>query len=119
MAQAALKAGAAACAYEAYKRSHLNTDLECAQQGVTFIPMVAECSGGWGPERLKTLRQIAKSVASKRDGDIDMSMGHLLQGLCVTIRSAKARAVLRRAGRPQDLLATAVESAATALAATA
>ena len=79
--QASSTPGSAAEAYEAFKRSHLNTDQECAQQGVTFIPMVAECSGGWGPEGLKTLRQIAKSVADKRSGDADASMGQLLQSL--------------------------------------
>ena len=115
MAQAAEGPGVAALAYEAYKRSHLNTEAECAQQGVTFLPMVAEASGGWGPTGLKVLRQLAKSAAAKTGGDDDLSMGNLLQSLCVTIRRAKARAVLRRAGHPQGVQATEVESAAAVL----
>jgi hypothetical protein len=115
MAEAALQAGAAASAYETFKRAHLNTEAECSQQGVFFIPMVAESSGGWGPEGLKTLRQLAKTVAGQTCGDADTSMGHLLQSLSVVIRSAKARAVLRRAGHHGDPLASAVESAAAAL----
>ena len=56
---AALRVGAAATAYEAYKRSHLNTDTECAQQDVTLIAMEALSSGVGGCEGFKTLRQFA------------------------------------------------------------
>jgi hypothetical protein len=117
MIQAAESAGAAAFAYETYKRSHINTDVECTRQGVAFIPMVAESSGGWGPKGFETLRQLAKTAAANSGRDGDATMGQLLQRLSVVIRSAKARAILRRAGHPQDLAASAVESAATALAA--
>ena len=79
--------------------------------------MVAESSGGWSFEGLKTLRQLAKIVAGCTCGDADSSMGQLLQSLSVIIRSAKARAVLRRAGQPQDPGSSAVEAAAAALAA--
>jgi hypothetical protein len=79
--------------------------------------MVAESSGGWGPEGLKTLRQLAKTAAANSGCDGDATMGQLLQRLCVVIRSAKARAVLRRAGQSHDLAASAVESAAAALSA--
>ena len=102
-------------AYEAHKRSYLDTEAECTQQGVTFIPMVAESSGGWGPDALKTLRQLAKTSSSRARTDEDTTMGHLLQSLCVTIRSAKARAVLRRAGNQPDAAATAIEAAEAAL----
>jgi hypothetical protein len=119
MIQAAEHAGAAATAYETHKRNHLNTDVECTRQGVTFIPMVAESSGGWGPEGLKTLRQLAKTAAANSGRSDDVTMGQLLQRLCVVIRSAKARAILRRAGHSQDLAASAVESAAAALTASA
>jgi hypothetical protein len=119
MIQAAERAGAAATAYETHKRNHLNTDVECTRQGVTFIPMVAESSGGWGPEGLKTLRQLAKTAAANSGRSDDVTMGQLLQRLCVVIRSAKARAILRRAGHSQDLAASAVESAAAALTASA
>ena len=79
MIQAAERASAAASAYEAHKWSCLNTDVECTQQGVTFIPMVAESSGGWAPEGLKTLRQLAKTAAANPGGNDDATMGQLLQ----------------------------------------
>jgi hypothetical protein len=115
MIQAAERAVAAATAYETHKRSHLNTDVECTRQGVAFIPMVAESSGGWGPQGFETLRQLAKIAAANSGRDGDATMGQLLQRLCVLIWSAKARAVLRRAGHPDDLAVSAVESAAAAM----
>ena len=120
MPQAAENAGAAARAYETFKRTHLNTETECGQQGVTFVPMVAESSGGWGPEGLQTLRQLAKGTAWRAGSDASASMGQLLQRLCVCTRSAKARAVLRRAGHSQEpMMASAIESAQAALLASA
>ena len=117
MAQAALRAGAAVTVYRTFKRGYLNTESECVQQGVTCIPMVAASSGGWGPEGLKALRQLAKTVAGGAGGDFDASMGQLLQCLCVIIRSARARAVLRRASHSQESMAAAIDYAAVALAA--
>jgi hypothetical protein len=111
VAQAAVTAGAAACAYATHKRSHLQTEAECAAQGVAFLPMVAESSGGWGADGLKVLRRLAKASAAKTGGDESVAVGQLLQRLCVTIRRAKARAVLRRAGHHLEPTASAVEAA--------
>ena len=80
-------------------------------------PMVAESSGEWGPKALKHLRQLAKVVArhtGTNGGDV---MGQWFQFLCIVIRSAKARAVLRRASAPQNPLVHATEAALVVLAA--
>jgi hypothetical protein len=111
VAQAAVTAGAAASAYASHKRSHLQTEEECAAQGVAFLPLVAETSGGWGADGLKVLRRLAKASAAKAGGDESAAVGQLLQRLCVTIRRAKARAVLRRAGHHLEPAASAVEAA--------
>ena len=79
--------------------------------------MVAESSGGWGPEGLKVLRQLAKVAAGQTSDDSGLALGCLLQSLCIIIRSAKARAVLRRAGTPQEPLEPPTDAAASALAA--
>ena len=44
--QAALQVGSAARNYEDHKRSYLQTEEECRQQGIIFTPLVAEASGG-------------------------------------------------------------------------
>ena len=81
------------CTLNILERGYLNTEAECAQQGVALIPMVAEASGCWGPDGLKTLRQLAKTAAGRPGGDSDVFMGQLMQSLCVIIRSAKAVAL--------------------------
>ena len=41
-------------AYENFKRSHLNTEAMCREEGITFIPVIGEADGaGWGPEAHK------------------------------------------------------------------
>ena len=113
--QAALTAGAAAKAYEARKRTHLDTEALCNQQGIQFLPIVAECSGGWGADSLKSLRHLARVSADRSGRKQSHVFTELLQSLCIIIRSAKARAVLRRAPGHQALRASAVESAGLAL----
>ena len=40
------EAGAAAKSYEVRKRMFMDTEAQCHRQGIAFIPMVAESSGG-------------------------------------------------------------------------
>ena len=115
VSQAARSAGAAAKAYEARKRAFLDTESLCRQQGITFVPIVAECSGGWGEDSLKSLRHLARVSADRSGRQRSQVLTELLQSLCILIRSAKARAVLRRAPGHQPLAATATESANVAL----
>ena len=79
--------------------------------GRHLLPLVAETSGGWGADGLKVLRRLAKASAAKTGGDASVAVGQLLQRLCVTIRRAKARAVLRRAGQHLEPAPSAVEAA--------
>jgi hypothetical protein len=87
----------AASEYEGHKRRYMGTEQDCARQGITFIPMVAEPSGAWGPQGLKTLSALAHAKALHSGVEAGPVMGHLLQSLCVGIRRASARAVLKRA----------------------
>ena len=67
LTQASLVIGHAAVQYEGWKRSYLQTEEECRQQGVQFVPLVAESSGGWGDSALATFKKMAK-LASGRAG---------------------------------------------------
>eukprot|EP00973_Karenia_brevis_P052055 7230550-Karenia_brevis.AAC.1 len=58
--------------------------------------MVFEPAGAWAPDALRTLRQIAKISAHRSGLEVPLAIGHVLQRLCVVIRTASARAVLRR-----------------------
>jgi hypothetical protein len=93
----------AASEYEVYKRRYMGTDNECANQGITFTPMVSEPSGAWGPQGIKTLRALARAKAVHTGGDAGKILGEILQLLCVVIRRASARAVLRRSPEAAEL----------------
>ena len=118
LTQAVLASGAAAVQYEQRKRNFLDTETQCSQQGVLFIPMVAESSGGWGPSGRSTLRKLAKAAGQRCARDEETSLSQILERLSVAVRAAKARAVLRRAGGVDDLAGDPIDAAATALAAT-
>jgi hypothetical protein len=96
--------GAAAAAYEAFKRNHLNTAAECASQGLSFIPMIAEPSGGWGPSGICTLKAFARAAAIHSTSGAEPSaiLAERLQRLCAAIRRASARAILRRSVVPES-----------------
>ena len=55
-------------------------------------------------------------MAVRTGGDESAAVGQLLQRLCVTIRRAKARAVLRWAGHHLEPTASTVEAALACLA---
>ena len=89
----------AASEYEEHKRSFLYTEEECREQGILFVPIVAETSGGWGPSAMSTFKRLAKQAAG-RGGLFTPDKAVLPQFLeraSIAIRTAKARAVLRRA----------------------
>ena len=116
--QASRETGHAAVAYESRKRSHLRTEEECREQGILFVPLVAESSGGWGPSALAAFRKMARRAAGRSglSTPAQAVLPRFLEQLSVAIRGAKARAVLRRA--PCPLTGTAaLEAAAAVLAA--
>jgi hypothetical protein len=98
VANAAREALFAAKAYSETKRNHHNTATDCDNQGVAFVPMVAESSGAWSPEASLVFKHLAKKAASRNGGDVSKIYRSFLQKLAVTIRSANARAHLRRMG---------------------
>ena len=53
---------AAVKAYEIYKRSYMQTEELCKNEGITFIPLICEASGGgWGPAAGAVWDELAKS----------------------------------------------------------
>ena len=94
-------AEAAACAYENYKRSFLNTAEQCRQEGLEFVPVVMEgCSGAWGPAARKVWSHIAKLVASKTGEDSSKVSERHQQSLSICVQRENARAIARRQGLP-------------------
>ena len=86
--------------YEDYKRSHLDTETKCREEGINFIPIVCEADGGgWGPAAHKVWSELAKRkaiVAGERDSIV---VSRLLQSLGLILHRENARSVLRRLPR--------------------
>ena len=89
LAQASVRTAAAAAeAYARHKELHLHTAQACEQQGVKFVPLVAECTGTWDPNALKVLKHVAHAAAAKTGEEPAVCYNQLLQEL--------GRAALRR-----------------------
>ena len=66
LSESARSGVAAAEAYEARKRTHLQTEQHCKAEGLQFVPLVAEASSrGWGPTAASTWRQLAGLIAAR------------------------------------------------------
>ena len=88
---------AAALRYEGFKCEHLNTRTQCQSEGITFIPVVAEASGGgWAPEARMVWTDIAKLSALASGESVQSITMRLLQSLGVILHRESARAILRR-----------------------
>ena len=97
VARSAIDAGAATLAYEDHKREHLQTQELCQQEGITFIPLIAEADGGgWGPQAHKVFNELAKITSSTTGEPESLVAGHLLQSLGLILHRENARAILRR-----------------------
>ena len=89
--------GRPAADYEARKRSHLDTQRLCEQQGIQFVPLVVESNGGWAPSALRAWQDLARAVAARSGEAASVEADRLFQALAVTLQRENARAVLRRA----------------------
>ena len=115
VALAAESPGAAARAYEQTKRSFLNTADDCQRQGFSFIPVVGEPSGGWGPSALWVLKTVAKSIANSTGIDASVVQREHRQALGILLRQANARAIFRRDPGAEMAQGDAISAAASVL----
>ena len=69
--RSALNGCIAACDYEDFKRSHLDTATTCQAEGITFIPVVCGADGGgWGPAAQRTWNELAKHRSALTGEDV-------------------------------------------------
>jgi len=104
LASSVQDAAAAPRAYEDFKRSHLDTAQLCYDEGVTFLPVVAEAlGGGWGPTAHKVWTELAKAKSLITGEPESFCAAQLHQSLGLTIHRENARAILRRSAPPPAL----------------
>ena len=98
--KSAVDGSVATTEYENFKRTHLNTEDKCKEEGITFIPIICEADGGgWGPAAHKVWSVLAKQkaiLAGEQDSTI---VSRLLQSLGLILHRENARAILRRSPR--------------------
>ena len=90
-------------AYEDLKRSHLDTDSLCREEGITFIPMVCEADGGgWGPAAHNVWSDLAKHKSIMSGEKDSIIVSRLLQSLGLILHRENARSILRRSPANMD-----------------
>ena len=97
VARSAARAGAAALAYEDFKREHQDTQRLCQEEGITFIPLITEADGGgWGPEAHKVFHELAKLTSSATGEPESTVATNILQSLGIVLHRENTRAILCR-----------------------
>ena len=82
--------------YEHYKRSHLDTESICQDEGITFIPIICEADGGgWGPTAHNVWSELAKHKSIMTGEQNSIIATRLLQSLGLILHRENARAILR------------------------
>ena len=84
-------------AYEDRKRSYLNTEAICQEEGISFIPIICEADGGgWGPTAHRVWSVLAKNKSVRSGEQVSTTIAHLLQSLGLILHRENARSILRR-----------------------
>ena len=103
--------------YEDFKKSHLNTERLCSEDGFSFCPMIVEGAGGaWGPSASKVFSELAKTKAFVFGESSNLVLKQLYETLGIVLHRENARAVVKRLGaRVPSRVPGAVLAAATTL----
>ena len=87
----------AANEYENFKRSYLNTEQKCHENGITFIPLIMEAhGGGWGTAATAVWSQVAKYKSTISGDTVSTSAMLISQSMGLILHRENARAILRR-----------------------
>ena len=86
--------------YEDFKCTYKDTKQLCSDEGVAFVPMVLEATGGhWGKQARAVWTELAKASALASGELASFSAVHLQQKLGFVLHKENARAILRRLAR--------------------
>ena len=98
MVQKSVEDGTSAVkAYEHFKRSYMETEDICREEGITFIPLICEATGGgWGPAANVVWNELAKYKSTLTGETVSITATRLLQSLGLILHRENARAILRR-----------------------
>ena len=77
--------------YENTKRSYLDTEVACQEEGIKFTPLICEADGGgWGPAAHAVWSQLAKHKSTLTGESDSITATHLLQSLGLILHKENA-----------------------------
>ena len=79
----------------AYNNMQVTADL-CDQQGIAFIPVVAESMGGWHRIALEQLRKLGSALARHTGQEEGETINHLLTRASVLLQKGLSALLLNR-----------------------
>jgi hypothetical protein len=94
--KSSLQRGIVASDYEHYKRN-CSEEL-CNKMGTTFIPLVVETHGCWGPSAIPPLNFLATLIASKKQISVSNAKREMFQRLSTVLQRRNAISILSRSG---------------------
>ena len=74
----------------------MNTAADCLNQGFSFIPLVGEPSGGWGPSAQCLFKGLARVIAAHTGRETSKELQEQRQLIGVFLRRTNARAIFNR-----------------------
>ena len=74
----------------AYDRKVAGAGEQCRQQGIAFIPIVAESLGGWHPVAAEQIRKLGSALARHTGQEEGEAISHLWGRLGVLLQRGNA-----------------------------
>ena len=97
VSRSAVDGSVAVISYEDDKRSYLDTEATCQENGFSFIPLVCEADGGgWGPAAHVVWSELAKRKSLLTGKQSSTIATQLLWSLSLILHKENARAIQRR-----------------------
>ena len=80
----------------AYDRKVAGAGEQCRQQGIAFIPVVAESLGGWHPVAAEQIRKLGSALARHTGQEEDEAISHLVTRCSILLQRGLTAFLLNR-----------------------
>ena len=80
----------------AYDRKVTGAGEQCRQQGIAFIPVVAESLGGWHPVAVEQIRKLGSALARHTGQEESEAISHLVTRCSILLQRGLTAFVLNR-----------------------
>ena len=81
---------------QAYKNKMSITADLCNEQGISFIPVVAESTGGWHKTAMEQLKKLGSALARHTGQEEGETISHLITRVSVQLQKGLSAMILNR-----------------------